>query len=271
MKVHPFLLVAIWFLALSGSAQQVTELHYKLLDGNGKTLEGPDFVYGQSFLKIQTKPAHSRNPARYIDKKGNLVIMCYDSRSRDYIVEELDSIYRVDTELKDMNEEKVINGYRCHKYETHRILNFNYGVFAIPASVTATYKSTLWITADLSVDDSYGVYISHALFPLVATFPFKGVIVKVECESTIGKKEYTGEIILDSLIKNKEPEQDFVRPWAKKDPVAILPGESSSSAATLKYTRESSKDYYFRMKALLIKVTGLEKPKYKTGFEGIFF
>src|SRR5688572_1708628 len=92
------------------AAQTVTELHYSAIaTKTNKAMGGFDFWFGKDFMKIQTTPAHDRNPSRYIDKPNNLLVMDFENRKQ-FIVEELDSVYELNAELVKDGEKQVING-----------------------------------------------------------------------------------------------------------------------------------------------------------------
>jgi len=262
-----------------GQAQHVNELHYKAIASkSGKTQGGFDFWFGKEFLKIQSNPIHDRNPARYIDKPNNLLVMDFENR-KEYIIESLDSVYELNAEIENTGEKQVINGYNCERYNYKESVRFSYSSNLSALSITPTAKTILyavsfWITRDLVADEAYSVYIAHTLFGGIATFNFPGVIVKLE--NTVPKAKpgpYDGYTILDKAVTDTELAKDFERPWKKYDkPVALLPFEGGDSyALTIPYTEESTKEQNKRMKALLIKVTGIESPKWKGGFEGIRF
>ncbi len=267
-SIKTFLLVSCSLFCLMSNAQNVAELYYKnVYPKKKKSVENAVVKYGQDFAKIQTLPAHSRNPARYIDKKNNLLVMDFEA-NRDFIIEELDSVYRINCELKKTGEKQVINGYNCEEYSV--VKKITYGGLTgtmFQASQTISYDFHIWITNDLVVDETFGINISQALTFATATFPYTGVIVKLSYGEA-----YDNYIALDSVVTNKELPKDFARPWVKHEkPVAILAGNSDGYAVTLKYTRENLANQFKRMKALLVKVTGIEKPKFKTGLEGIAF
>ncbi|HLP50552.1 MAG TPA: hypothetical protein VK154_06675 [Chitinophagales bacterium] len=262
---HAFSFVACLLFTIT-QAQQVNELHYKNISGkDNKTIDYADIMYGEGFVRIQTMPVNSRNPARYIEKKTNLLIMDF-TVNRDYIVETLDSVYRPDSKLIATGDKKKIKGYNCEKFTMERTLVIGgVGIYGMQ-TYSSNYSYEIWITKDLTVDNSMGLYISHALLPLQVTFPYEGVIVQLDIEAR-GQK---GSIVLDKAVTGAELTKDFTRPWLKEKPVPILP-DGGGSAVTLRYSRESLKDQIKRMREQYNKVTGDDKWKAKYGFEGIVF
>ncbi len=259
----------VFFSVFLSAQDKVSELHYKLVAvKDNKKSESVDVVYFKNYVSIQTKPAHSRNPLRYIDKKNNVLVMTFNSRSHGYIIESLDSVYFTDTRLEATGEKQVINGYNCEKYISTQLARTR----KCPSTYTMGYSYELWLTTDLDVDPDYNLYISHAFFPMVSTFPFKGVIVKARFAQSLGKKDTY--FILDSVSKKPALEDNIEWPWVKyPDAVCVLPDadDLQGYAKAMRYTCEDLITYRTRMKKIAQKVTGIETPKYDYGYEMIVF
>lgn len=266
MKVNRFLLITIWLLALSGSAQQVTELHYQRVNlMNGRSSENKSITYGKDFMKIESSMDRHILPTKFIDTKNNLVIVAFGGRSRDCVIEQADFVYYLYSRIEKTGAKKLINGYNCEEYVNHATDGKK-----CCDKVYNTIGFHIWITNDIKADSAYGIYIAHALLPQMASFNFTGVIVQIEAPVSFGKdKEYWN---LDSVVTGQELLTDFERPWLKfgVETVVILPEGTNSDGRVndSKYTAESLQQQFMRMKNLAIKVTGFEKPKFKTGFVG---
>jgi hypothetical protein len=246
---------------------KVSELHYKtVLERTNKEASGAAIGYGKWFMKIQTRPVHSRNPLRFIDKKNDVMVMTFNSASHGYIIESLDTVYRINSRLEPTGETEKINGYNCEKFQLIETPNNN----NCKSSYFIGYY--IWTTHDLEVDSSYNLYVSHAVFPF-SVFTYSGVIVKAKSVASYGPK-YDCYTILDSIAKKPELEADFERPWIKyPDAVCVLPEADNidSYARSALPTCQDMVTYRERIRALSRKITGIEKPKYNHGYQMIAF
>lgn len=258
----------VFFSVFLSAQNKVSELHYKtVVIKTGKETIGADIRVGESFLEIQTHPIHSRNPLRYIDKKNDVMIMAFNSRSHGYIIESLDTVYRVNAKLEPTGEKEKINGYNCEKFKLVELPATN------KCKQSFFFEYYIWITNELQVDPAYSLYISHAIFPATSTFTYSGVIVKAQTTTSYGPKNdcYT---ILDSVATRQELDKDFERPWVKyPDAVCVLPAADNmdSYSRSALPTCQDMLSYRVRIRALSQKITGIEKPKYDNGYQMIMF
>ncbi len=262
----------VFFSVFLSAQNKVSELHYKtVVIKTGKATVGADIRVGESFLKIQTRPENGANPLRCVDRKNNLLVMAFNSAFHKYIIESLDSVYRENATLEPTGEKQKINGYNCEKFLlTEKAVSQKCGM-------NSFFSRYIWITNDLEIDSGHSLYISHAIFALNTNFFYKGVIVKAELTTSYGPK-YDSYLILDSVATKAELEKDFERPWIKyPDAVCVLPdydhyrNDGHYTPQAIAYTCEDTKSQITRMRELARKVTGIENPKYKHGFEMIMF
>lgn len=194
------------------------------------------------------------------------MIMAFNSPSHGYIIEELDTVYRVNAKLETTGEKEKINGYNCEKFRLVEIPSNN------KCKSSFFFEYYIWITNDLQVDPIYNLYVSHAVFS-VSTFTYSGVIVKAQPTASYGPK-YDCYTILDSVATKPELETDFERPWVKyPDAVCVLPESDNmdSHARSALPTCQDMLAYRIRIRALSQKITGIEKPKYNHGYQMIAF
>lgn len=192
---------------------------------------------------------------RIYDRKNNVVI--YDMYERElYLIETFDSITGPDIPAKDLGKTATIADYKCKAYA----LSVGYYMMG---KLMGTYDYVVWVTDELVTDDASNDQILSALTSNIARFDYKGTVVKVEIAFTTANGKRTGycEVELTKANNTEKANELAKMPWLKDDVKAMLPSKDGFGTS---YTYTAEKDYtvaYKRMRELLTKVTGIEKPK----------
>ncbi|MES2621740.1 MAG: hypothetical protein V4615_12895 [Bacteroidota bacterium] len=240
----------------------------------------------QIFVKDKKESGDSKRifPRYIIDNKRRIIVVQRDKRN-EYVLEELDSFFLPQKlKLEPAVETKTINGFKCHSYTTTATVTMG------SAKVQEEY--TLWVTDELKFNDDLNSTVFAFFRPQSVshqgTNDFKGVLVQLDYKTTYGKSTWTNIIALDPS-KFDEKAEPIQWPWEMKDGVAwleilatvpgtimIIPGWESQSAGGGN-TRINNAGVYRtgdgsiasmnkRLKALLVEITGQEKPKTKPQF-----
>jgi hypothetical protein len=247
LKITITLLLLV--LGNSVSAQSTDYYKYKITSvKKGKTTDAgfvelwnaADALYGQ------LTSGKTVGGLKKFDLVKKVVIVDLAPRT-EYIIEELDSLYRVNCKLVEAGSESV-NGHMCRKYKAEVILSAASGIYGMQTS-QFNYSYVLWITDELTGTDMVNQYISSCLTTNLLRIESKGVIVKMEVASDYGDGIYT-------LVETGKKEKDTKLPWLASDRAVALVPETNN------YTREKYADYFKRMRALQEQITGIEKPKF---------
>ena len=237
----------------------------------------------QIFVKDKKESGDSRRifPRYIIDNKKRIIVVQRDKRN-EYVLEELDSFFLPEKlELESSEETKTINGFKCRSYTTSCTVSFG------PAKIKEEY--TLWVTDELKFKDEFNSIMTSMLRSQSnqGTSNFNGVLVQLEYKMGYGDKTWTNIIALDNTRFNEKAEP-VQWPWEMKEGVAwlespaalgtivIIPGWASESAGAGRERTSNAGVYRIgdgsvanmnkRLKALLVEVTGQEKPKTKMQF-----
>lgn len=281
------LLLAPLFLSqlLFAQTPGITNLHYTYTENsyNRKSelvskINQYNFAINGNALVMDRVVTPDRGYNRQIiDKQQGIIVSIRNSR-KDFVIESLDSLYYpTNYSLVPTNETKIINGFNCRGYS--RELTKNVKVTPDYAAVVvqgngADYEYSYWITTDIKTDESYNPYIFGTLFQTHGLLPFEGVLVELDSKITYGKKVWTTTTVLDTAQLSITAEK-LVFPWNEPKPgVALIQTFSMPSGTTTLFRAgdKTPEKQYIRMKQLLIKITGQEKPKFKVDLvTGIFW
>lgn len=256
-------------LLLTVGAQNTTSLSYKYFGENNKGLkmEGGKIDFwgdNQQFFSKKEEGKYPQ-PLKCFDFRKHIVVFDMEP-SKEYFIEELDSVYEINSKIVPTEEVQTINGYQCRKYTLEITLAIKgAGIYGTQTSRT-DYHLTFWITEDKLGDEHLSKYIASCLTNNIARFNFKGTIVKVETSMN----KFKSTILLDKTTtaqENDKTKTPYIFPWQRTEQhVAWLP---DIERVVIVYTNEDFKAYYDRMRALLTSITGIEKPKFKIRAIGI--
>ncbi len=213
-------------------------------------------------------------PQQIVDKDRKISVVVMANR-KDYILEELDSAITLTLKLEPTTETKIIGGFNCKNYKATSSVSFTGGIY-VP---TVNYEFSLWVTNDVVWNEAFNPFIFAALKTehSATSADFKGLLVELDTKVIMGEKTWTTTTILDATKLNAPP-ATVSWPWNTADNVAWLQLYIGSSGTILipqgymegktrgticRVGDGSSKDQFNRMKALLVKTTGTDNPKFK--------
>lgn len=265
MNLFKFIFLSAFYLGISQlNAQTVNYLNYKtsgLKKGKEITAGKIEMWVGNDFMRVHKTEGKYPMPLKTIDFKSKLVTFDFREK-KEYVVEELDSIIKLNSKLVATGETENVNGYNCKVYKSERSLIIDgVGIYGLQ-SVTKDYLFKVWITDEAVVGgEDFSLYISSCLNMNMCNFKHNGTIVKIEC--TMDK--YTGVITLDKVMNGTKEEKTYTQPWKSAEKYTpVLPERNNTGyGCNILYTSESFDTYWKRLRALLTTVTGEEKPKYK--------
>ena len=199
---------------------------------------------------------------RIYDRKNGVVI--YDNyKSKLYLVETFDSITGPVQKAKDLGKTATINGYNCKAYGYSYTWKVDYKTVS-KTNVVGVYDYVVWITQDIVTDEASQDQVLSSLTNNFARFDYKGTIVKLEYTFTTGNGKRSADVVTELTKANTSDKADKLAemPWKRDDVKAMLPSEDAFGTSYT-YTAESDFRIAFkRMRELLTKITGIEKPKW---------
>ncbi len=286
--------------------KQVTNLHYTYSEhfNNSKktdALEKYHFNFNwnpETQILVEEKTRNTKDkpynyPIHIIDQKRRTIVVEMEKRN-EYVLEELDSFFYNNTELKPTGETKNIKGFNCKSYTTSEEIKFPFGII-----LRSDY--TIWITEDLQFNEALNPGIL-ALLKMQSGVGanFKGVIVEVDLKMSKSGKPYDYDIVTElDPTKFEQKSEPVIWPWATKDGVAWVNVAGNTSAYIIQpgwgAQTTDGRDLYAgsnmanlnvvlyrkndttpkimdeRLKALRVEITGQEKPKTKPqSFQNVF-
>lgn len=297
MKKQVFLIVMLCIGQIVFAQKQVTNLHYTYTEKSAKKPEGVlkyefNFNYNPGekiFVAEKTNDKGKVYPRHIIDYSKGIIVVQMEKRN-EYLLEENDSFWvSKKLSIEPVAETKEIKGYKCHGYKFRTEMKLNAGGPMANAPIIEDY--TLWVTDDLQFNDESNQAIIALLQNQSAKGGnFKGVLVQADHKLDFAGRIFENTIALD-VTKLDQKSEKITWPWEDNDAVAWIEMPQLNKGTTIilregwtvNGTLQSFTGGVFRkgdgsveamnkrLKALLVKITGQEKPKTKIEyFQNIF-
>jgi hypothetical protein len=287
------LLLMLAFCQFVFAQRPVTNLHYTYTEKSAKKPEGVlkyefNFNWNQAtqmFVADKVNEKGKVYPRHIIDYTKKIIVVEMEKRN-EYVLEENDSFWASKkVKLEPVDETKEIKGYKCHGYKFSAEIKLYMNGPLANAAMQEEY--TLWVTDELQFNNES----NHAIVALlrnqsVQGADFKGVLVQMDYKLNAAGRVYETVIALDADKLDQKPET-IKWPWESSDGVAWIEQPQVTGGTTLLLhpgwkTDGNNGGVYrkgdgsvqamnTRLKDLLVRITGQEKPKTKIQyFQNIF-